>query len=45
MMEQILGFYHKSPRVVKLIVGLHHGSSKSDQKEFHGSGISDGDAL
>ena len=32
MVKEVVGLYHRSLRVVKLEVGLHHGYSDSDQK-------------
>ena len=34
--------HHRSPRVVELEVGLHHGCTGSDQDVFQGSEAQDG---
>ena len=36
-----VGLHHKSPRVIKLEIGLHYGCLSSDQKMSQGGKIND----
>ena len=40
-----VGLHHRSPRVVELEIGLHHGCYGNDQEIFNGGEVIDGASL